>query len=165
MIDVLRGVASEVADPETNPRKLLVPCDCAGVCSFLVIEQWEHIKGWDDEFYADVYVRPGQVRLWVRLKWAWRVLKGEYLGHDMTIQRAQMEGMRDWLAKRLEDAEAVEMAEEGLVAGNEALALAEEDDDWIWPGPTVGYCSKCGEAREEFYTCRDGGETIPKETS
>lgn len=29
-------------------------------------------------------------------------------------------------------------------------------------GETVGYCSKCGEARESFYTCRDGGETVPK---
>jgi hypothetical protein len=26
--------------------------------------------------------------------------------------------------------------------------------------PTVGYCSKCGEARSSVYTCRDGGETV-----
>lgn len=26
-------------------------------------------------------------------------------------------------------------------------------------GPTVGYCSQCGEARDSFYICRDGGVT------
>lgn len=30
-------------------------------------------------------------------------------------------------------------------------------------GPTVGYCSKCGDVRSSFYTCRDGGTTVPKE--
>lgn len=28
-------------------------------------------------------------------------------------------------------------------------------------GETVGHCSICDERREAFYTCRDGGETVP----
>jgi len=40
---------------------------------------------------------------------------------------------------------------------------ADDDESGIFDiGPTVGYCSKCGEAREEFYTCRDDGETVPR---
>lgn len=27
--------------------------------------------------------------------------------------------------------------------------------------PIIGHCSKCGEAREDDYTCRKGGKTIP----
>lgn len=33
-------------------------------------------------------------------------------------------------------------------------------DDFILE-PIVGHCSKCGEVRSDFYTCRDGGETVP----
>lgn len=49
-----------------------------------------------------------------------------------------------------------------LKAEDEECAV--DENDWGPDiGPTVGYCSKCGEAREEFYTCRDGGSTVPKE--
>lgn len=49
-----------------------------------------------------------------------------------------------------------------------AKPLPIEDAGEEWPpldfgGPTVGYCSKCGEVRDAFYTCRNGGETVPKD--
>lgn len=42
---------------------------------------------------------------------------------------------------------------------------AHDGDDWPFDfgGPTVGYCSRCGEARDAFYTCRNGGETVPED--
>jgi hypothetical protein len=50
----------------------------------------------------------------------------------------------------------------GLLAEGEESREPEtqEDDDLGFDGPTVGHCSKCGEVRTEFYTCRDGGETV-----
>ena len=47
-------------------------------------------------------------------------------------------------------------------AGPDATPVPKDDGDfWIDDRPIVGHCSKCGEAREGFYTCRDGGETLP----
>jgi hypothetical protein len=45
--------------------------------------------------------------------------------------------------------------------------MIEEDDDWFFSDdrPIIGYCSKCGQVRMEFYTCRSGGETLPKENN
>lgn len=37
----------------------------------------------------------------------------------------------------------------------------EDDDDPIDDRPIIGHCSKCGEAREDDYTCREGGSTVP----
>lgn len=36
----------------------------------------------------------------------------------------------------------------------------EEDDDLDLGGDIVGHCSKCDEARDAVYTCRDGGSTV-----
>lgn len=86
----------------TTPNRLMVPCDCVGTCSYLVIDRWDHEDGWDDEFYADIYVRPGTGMFRWRIKQAWKVLLGQQLPTDMTIQREQMVMMRDWLNERLE---------------------------------------------------------------
>lgn len=36
----------------------------------------------------------------------------------------------------------------------------DNDDFWIDDRPIIGYCSECGEAREDDYTCRHGGSTV-----
>lgn len=42
----------------------------------------------------------------------------------------------------------------------------EDDDDfWIDDRPIIGRCSVCGEAREDDYTCRHGGSTVPLEAN
>lgn len=81
----------------TNPRRVMVPCFCVGTCSYLVIERYAQIDGWDDEFYADVYVRPGAVTWRWRVKSAWRVLLGQSLAQDMTIDVGAATLLRDWL--------------------------------------------------------------------
>lgn len=38
-----------------------------------------------------------------------------------------------------------------------------DDDDWLpllSGRPIIGHCSECGEAREDEYTCRQGGHTV-----
>ena len=64
------------------------------------------------------------------------------------------------------DAGGVSSAEPSGTEPNNATSGSSHDegffDDPDLGGPTVGYCSKCGEARDSFYTCRDGGETNPK---
>lgn len=42
---------------------------------------------------------------------------------------------------------------------------AYEEPDVFDLRPIIGHCSKCGEAREDDYTCRDGGSTVPSEQS
>lgn len=88
----------------TTTAELLVSCDCAGTCSYLVIDRWDDADGWGDEFYADLYVRPAHGTIRWRIGAAWRVLLGQMLPQDMTIKREQMVLMRDWLNERLERA-------------------------------------------------------------
>src|ERR1700744_4817092 len=87
---------------ETDMTKIMVPCECAGTCSYLIIDRWDHMEGWDDEFYADVYVRPVHPTLRYRLKQAKRAFLGQQTGQDMCIQRPQMENLRDWLDELLQ---------------------------------------------------------------
>jgi hypothetical protein len=49
------------------------------------------------------------------------------------------------------------------VLGRDQFEPLDPDEHPFFFEPTVGYCSRCGEARTSFYTCRDGGETIAKE--
>lgn len=51
----------------------------------------------------------------------------------------------------------------GRQPGVASSSAPEEDNDLdvFLSKPTVGYCSKCGEARTAMYACRDGGETLP----
>jgi len=61
------------------------------------------MEGWDDEFYADVYVTShGLGTFRHRLKAAKRALFGQQIGQEMVIQRPQMENLRDWLDELLD---------------------------------------------------------------
>ena len=79
-------------------KRLLVPCNCAGTCSYLVVDRFD----FDDEFYADVFVRPGAGAWRWRIKSAWRTLRGQQIGQDMTLSAAEARLLRDWLLYELQ---------------------------------------------------------------
>ena len=80
----------------------MIGCECAGTCSFLVIDHWAAREDcWDDEFYADLFIRPGHGTFRWRLKAAKRALLGQQIGHDMTIATEQAQRLRDWLTQEL----------------------------------------------------------------
>lgn len=82
-------------------ERLIVPCDCVGTCSYLVLEKFEWKNSADpDDWYAEFYsCGPWQSRLRHRAKAAWKLLRGKdhYL-HCLYMEPASARKLRDWLA-------------------------------------------------------------------
>lgn len=140
-------------------------------------------KAWDTEVESANSARAALIAM--QAKWSTKTSESKQHVEKARIElaraKADLEALRA-SAQALLDRWAAEKPGlstrmlEALAALRAALAVSpsppqettEEADDWphwVDAGPTVGYCSKCGEAREAFYTCRDGGETIPKTAS
>lgn len=93
----------DMTDKQFSDHKtLVIPCDCAGGCSHLVIDRWDVNHPEDDEFYADIYTVPRKFTMRIRLRNAWRSLLGQPTYEPgMVIGVDQAREMRDWLDARL----------------------------------------------------------------
>lgn len=56
-----------------NNNKILIACECAGTCGYLVVDKWDD----ENEFWAEFYVVPQKATIRWRLRNAWRSLLGQ----------------------------------------------------------------------------------------
>lgn len=87
-------------DPKfPDHERLVIPCDCAGGCTLLVIDRWDTKPGDpDDEFYADLYTRPANWSWRWRLKVALAALAGRpHATDEMVISRPRALELAEWL--------------------------------------------------------------------
>lgn len=90
-----RGVSAEALPIwRAARRRIQVPCECAGTCSYFVIETWlDGDDDWFGEFYVELHSKP---RWRDHFKAAWEMLRGR-------TYVAQSQAWSTETAKRLRD--------------------------------------------------------------
>lgn len=95
-----------------------------------------------------------------------------YAHDDGPCRCGQRRGHAGWLICALGPESGQHAAGTTTVSLNTTATTADlcpdpEEDDafWIDGRPIIGRCSVCGEAREDNYTCRKDGTTVPYDTT
>lgn len=87
-------------------RRLMLPCDCVGTCTVLVVSEWESSDELPEETYFELYEHiRAQGRWRDRLRVAWAVLRGRepYTHGTAFIDTDKLVQLRDFLTDCLSD--------------------------------------------------------------